>query len=77
MCAWQLGPVYKEGEFHPSMWVNPNCRAKDSPACPGLRVESYPDFEKLAHLIQHGLQGFMVKNIEGESMDANDLSHVL
>jgi len=22
------------------------------------RVENYPDFEKLAHVIQHGLQGF-------------------
>ena len=27
------------------------------------RVESYPDFGKLAHLIQHGLQGFIVKSI--------------
>ena len=41
------------------------------------RVENYPDFEKLAHVIQHGLQGFIVKNIEGESSQANDLSHVL
>jgi len=24
------------------------------------RVENYPDFEKLAHVIQHGLQGFIV-----------------
>ena len=24
------------------------------------RVESYPDFEKLAHVIQHGLQEFIV-----------------
>ena len=31
------------------------------------RVENYPDFGKLAHVIQHGLQGFIVKNIEGES----------
>jgi len=38
-------------------------------------VENYPDFEKLAHVIQHGLQGFIVKNIESESMEANDLSH--
>jgi len=30
-------------------------------------VENYPDFEKLAHVIQHGLLGFIVKNIEGES----------
>ena len=27
--------------------------------------------------IQHGLQGFIVKNIEGESTEANDLSHIL
>ena len=33
------------------------------------RVENYPDFEKLAPVIQHGLQGFIVKNIEGESTD--------
>jgi len=37
-------------------------------------VENYPDFEKLAHVIQHGLQGLIVKNIEGESTEANDLS---
>ena len=24
------------------------------------RVENYPDFEKLAHVIQHGVQGFIV-----------------
>ena len=33
------------------------------------RVENYPDFEKLAHVIQHGLQGFKVKNIERESAE--------
>jgi len=33
------------------------------------RVENYPDFEKLAPVIQHGLQGFVVKNVEGESSD--------
>ena len=38
------------------------------------RVENYPDFDKLAHVIQYGLQWFIVKNIEGESMEANDLS---
>ena len=37
----------------------------------------YPEFEKLAHVIQQGLQGFIVKNIEGESTEANDLSHIL
>jgi len=31
------------------------------------RVENYPDFDKLAHVIQHGPQGFIVKNIKGES----------
>jgi len=41
------------------------------------RVENYPDFDKLAHVIQHGPQGFIVKNIEGESMEANDLSLIL
>ena len=35
------------------------------------------DSEKLAHVIQHGLQGFIVKNMEGESTEANDLSHIL
>ena len=40
-------------------------------------VENYPDFEKLAHVIQHGLQGIIVKNIEGESTEAKDLSHIL
>ena len=41
-------------------------------------VEDYPGFENfLAHIIQHGLQWFTVKNIEGESTEANDLSHVL
>jgi len=41
------------------------------------RVENYPDFEKLAYVIQHGLQGSIAKNIEGESTEANDLSHIL
>ena len=40
-------------------------------------VENYTDFEKLSHIIEHGLQGFIVKNIEGESTEANDLSHIL
>ena len=31
------------------------------------RVVNYTDFEKLSHIIEHGLQGFIVKNIEGES----------
>ena len=37
----------------------------------------YTDFEKLSHIIEHGLQGFIVKTIEGESTEANDLSYVL
>ena len=41
------------------------------------RVENYPDFEKLAHVIQHGLQWFIVKNIEGESTEANERSPIL
>jgi len=43
------------------------------------RVENYPDFDKLARVIQHGLhlQWFIVKNIEGESTEANDLSLIL
>ena len=38
---------------------------------------NYTDFEKLSHIIVHGLQGFIVKNIEGESTEASDLSHIL
>ena len=40
------------------------------------RVENYPDFDKLAHVTQHDLQGFIIKNIEGESTEVNDLSHI-
>ena len=40
-------------------------------------MENYPNFEKLAHAIQHGLQGFIAKNIQGESTEAKDPSHVL
>ena len=29
--------------------------------------------EKLGHVIQHGLHGFIVKNFEGESTEANVL----
>ena len=39
--------------------------------------ENYPEFKKLAYVIQHGLLWFIVKNIEGESTEANDLSHIL
>ena len=41
------------------------------------RVVNYTDFEKLSHIIEHGLQGFIVKNIECESTEANYLSHIL
>ena len=41
------------------------------------RVVNYTDFEKLSHVIEHGLHGFIVKNIEDESTKANDLSHIL
>ena len=38
---------------------------------------NYTDFEKLSHIIEHGLHGFIVKNIEGKPTEANDLSHIL
>ena len=41
------------------------------------RVVNCTDFEKLSHIIEHDLQRFMVKNIEGESTEANNLSHIL
>ena len=39
---------------------------------------NYPDFEILAHVInfQQGLQGLIVKNVEGESAEANDLTYI-
>ena len=37
----------------------------------------YPDLEKLAHVIQRGLLGFIAKNIEGESTEANNISLIL
>ena len=37
---------------------------------------NYTYFVKLSHIIEHGLQSFIVKNIEGESTEANDLSHI-
>ena len=39
------------------------------------RVVNYTDLEKLSHIIEHGLQRFIVKNIEGESTEVND--HIL
>ena len=41
------------------------------------RVVNYTDFVKLSHIIEHGLQRFIAKNIEGETTEANDLSHIL
>ena len=40
------------------------------------RVVNYTDFEKLSYIIEHGLEGFIVKNIESESTEANDISHI-
>ena len=40
-------------------------------------VENYPDFEKLMHIIYHGLQEFIVENIKVESIGANNLSYIL
>ena len=37
---------------------------------------NYTNFVKLSHIIENGLQRFTVKNIEGESTEANDLSHI-
>jgi len=34
------------------------------------RVQNYPDSDKLARVIQCGLQWFIVKNIEDESTEA-------
>ena len=39
-------------------------------------VVNYTDFEKLSHIIEHGLQGFIVKSIKDESTEVNDLSHI-
>ena len=41
------------------------------------RVLNYTDFEKLSHIIEHRLQGFIVKNIEGESTEPNNLGNIL
>ena len=40
-------------------------------------MKNYSDFEEVVQVIQHGLQGFIVENIEGESTEANDFSHIL
>ena len=36
--------------------------------------KNFSEFEKLAHLIQYDLQGFIVKNIESELAQANNQS---
>ena len=36
---------------------------------------NYTDFEKLSLIIEHGLQGLIVKNNECESTEANDQSY--
>ena len=41
------------------------------------RVDNYPNFEKSVHVIRHDLHGYLVKNVDGESTEANDLSHIL
>jgi len=41
------------------------------------RVENYSDFENFARVIQRGPQGFIIKNIEADSTEANELSHIL
>ena len=40
------------------------------------RMVNYTEFAKLFHIIEHGLQRFIVKNIQGESTEANNLSHI-
>ena len=40
-------------------------------------VENYTNFDKLADVIQHGLQWFIDKNIEGEPTEANELGLIL
>ena len=40
-------------------------------------MENNPDFEPFAHVFQHGLQRLTIKNIDGESTEANDRSPIL
>ena len=35
-------------------------------------MKNYPDLEKVAHVIQHGLQRLIVKNIEAKLTEANN-----
>lgn len=41
------------------------------------RVKNFLEFEKLARVIQHGLQDFSLKKIKEESTETNYPSHVL
>ena len=41
------------------------------------RVENYHNFENSVHVIQHDLQEFIAKNIDGESKKVSDFSHIL
>ena len=40
-------------------------------------MENYRDFEKFLRVIQYGLREFIVKNTEGKSTEANNVSHIL
>ena len=40
-------------------------------------MENYPDFEKMAHVIQHGLQGLYLKIATVSQRRQTDLSHIL
>ena len=40
-----------------------------------MSICTYLEFEKLGHVVQHGLQGNIVNNIKNESTKANDPSH--
>ena len=43
----------------------------------GKACRKLPGFENLAPVIRHGLKGFIIKNIDGDSKETNDLSRVL
>ena len=36
-------------------------------------MENYPDFEKLAHVVRHGLKGVIARHVEDGSTEANNL----
>ena len=39
-------------------------------------MENYQNFENSVHVIHNDLQGFIVKNIDGKSKKASDVSHI-